>query len=173
MNMRRNEKRGLGLLHPQGRRQSPAEQRTERTFKIQARSKGETGSSLSLAYQLTRRAARLGFDWPDLDGVLKKFDEEMEEFREALSRQNRGSIREELGDLFFVLVNISRFLRINPEEALKKTVKKFIHRFHYVETSLHKKGKTFHQTNLVEMDRLWEEAKKKRTSGGRNDKKQR
>ena len=119
-------------------------------------------SSLSLASQLTREVSRLGFDWPDLDGVLKKLDEEMKEFREALSLQSRSKIREELGDLLFVLVNISRFLRIDPEEALRKTVKKFMLRFHYIETSLRKKGKSFHQSNLIEMDQLWEEAKKRK-----------
>jgi tetrapyrrole methylase family protein/MazG family protein len=117
--------------------------------------------SLTLAYQLTERASRLGFDWPDLKGVLKKLDEEMKEFREALFIRNRKKIREELGDLLFVLVNTSRFLRVNPEEALRKTLEKFISRFHYIETSLHKKGKSFHQSNLMEMDRLWEESKKK------------
>jgi tetrapyrrole methylase family protein/MazG family protein len=122
----------------------------------------DSRSSLSLASQLTREVSRLGFDWPDLDGVLKKLDEEMKEFREALSLQSRSKIREELGDLLFVLVNISRFLRIDPEEALRKTVKKFMLRFHYIETSLRKKGKSFHQSNLIEMDQLWEEAKKKK-----------
>jgi len=117
---------------------------------------------LSLAYQLTEKASRLGFDWPDLKGVLKKLDEEMKEFREALSTQNQKRIREELGDLLFVLVNTSRFLRIDPEEALRKTLEKFTSRFHYIETSLRKKGKTFQQSNLMEMDRLWEESKKKR-----------
>jgi tetrapyrrole methylase family protein/MazG family protein len=121
----------------------------------------KTASSLSLAYQLTRKVSRLGFDWPDIKGVLKKLDEEMKELREALSLQNRSRIREELGDLFFVLVNLSRFLRIDPEEALRKTVKKFMLRFHYIETSLHKKGKSVPQSNLIEMDQLWEEAKKK------------
>jgi tetrapyrrole methylase family protein/MazG family protein len=122
----------------------------------------DSRSSLSLASQLTREVSRLGFDWPDLDGVLKKLDEEMKEFREALSLQSRSKIREELGDLLFVLVNISRFLGIDPEEALRKTVKKFMLRFHYIETSLRKKGKSFHQSNLIEMDQLWEEAKKRK-----------
>ena len=161
MNTRRKENRRIGSLHPKDRRRSSAEQPTELMPKIRALSKEATLSSLSLAFQLTKRAARLGFDWPNLGGVLKKLDEEMEEFREALSLQHRGSIREEVGDLFFMLVNISRFLQVDPEKALKKTVKKFIRRFHYMETSLYKKGKTFHETNLVEMDRLWEEAKKK------------
>ena len=104
----------------------------------------------------------MGFDWPDLNGVLKKVDEEMREFREALALQNRRKIREELGDLFFVLVNLSRVLKIDPEKALRKTVKKFMQRFHYIETSLHQQGKSFHQSNLIEMDQLWEEAKKRK-----------
>lgn len=119
-------------------------------------------SSLELAYQLTAKASKLGFDWPDLKGVLKKIDEEMKEFKEALALQNRSKIREEIGDLFFVLVNLSRFLQINPEKALRKTVEKFMQRFQYVETSLHKRGKSFHQSNLIEMDQLWEEAKKRK-----------
>jgi len=121
-------------------------------------------SSLSLAYQLTEKVSRLGFDWPDLKGVLKKLDEEMEEFREVLLLQNRKKIREEIGDLFFVLVNLSRFLEIDPEEALRKTVEKFISRLQYVEASLHKKGKAFHHSNLIEMDQLWEEVKRKEKS---------
>jgi tetrapyrrole methylase family protein/MazG family protein len=104
----------------------------------------------------------VGFDWPNIEGVLNKLDEEMGEFREALSLQNRRKIREEIGDLLFVMANISRFLQIHPEEALKKTLEKFVSRFHYIETSLRKKGKSFLQSNLIEMDRLWEESKLKR-----------
>ena len=118
-------------------------------------------SSLLLAYHLTKRVSRLGFDWPNLSGVLEKLDEEVKEFREALSLHHRRRIREEMGDLIFVLVNIARVLRINPEEALKRTVKKFILRFRYIERSLYKKGKSLHQSNLIEKDQLWEEAKKK------------
>lgn len=118
-------------------------------------------SSLLLAYQLTGRVSKLGFDWPNLSGVLEKLDEETKEFREALSLQNRNKIREEIGDLLFVLVNIARVLRINPEEALKKTVKKFNRRFQYIEKSLQQNGKSLHQSNLIEMDLLWEEAKKR------------
>ena len=119
--------------------------------------------SLSQAYQLTQRASKVGFDWPNMEGVLNKLDEEMREFREALSLQNRRRIREEIGDLLFVMANVSRFLQINPEEALKKTLDKFVSRFHYIETSLYSEGKTFLQSNLIEMDRLWEESKKKKT----------
>jgi len=117
--------------------------------------------SLSQAYQLTRRASRVGFDWPNIEGVLQKMDEEMGELREALFLQNKKRIREEMGDLLFVLANVSRFLQINPEEALKKTLDKFVSRFHYIETSLRKQGKSVHQSHLSEMDQLWEESKKR------------
>jgi tetrapyrrole methylase family protein/MazG family protein len=118
--------------------------------------------SLSQAYQLTQKASRVGFDWPNIAGVLNKLDEEMREFREALFLQNRRKTREEIGDLLFVMANVSRFLHIQPEEALKKTLDKFVSRFHYIEQSLHREGRSFHQTNLIEMDQLWEESKKKR-----------
>lgn len=116
--------------------------------------------SLFRAYQLTKKVSRLGFDWPNVAEVLKKLDEEIKEFKEALSLENRRRISEELGDLLFVLANIARFLRINPEEALRKTLEKFTARFHYIEMSLRKKGKSFPQSDLVEMDQLWEEAKR-------------
>ena len=116
---------------------------------------------LSQAYQLTQRASQVGFDWPNIEGVLKKMDEEMGELREALSLQNKKKIREEMGDLLFVLANVSRFLQINPEEALKKTLDKFVCRFHYIESSLHRQGKSFHHSHLSEMDQLWEESKKR------------
>jgi tetrapyrrole methylase family protein/MazG family protein len=118
--------------------------------------------SLSQAYQLTQKASRVGFDWPNIQGVLNKLDEEMREFREALFLQNRKKTREEIGDLLFVMANVSRFLHIHPEEALKKTLDKFVSRFHYIEHSLHREGRSFRQSNLIEMDQLWEESKKKR-----------
>jgi MazG family protein len=119
-------------------------------------------SSLSLAYRLTEKASGVGFDWPDMKGILKKLDEEMKEFREALSLQKRHRIREEIGDLLFVIVNIARFLDIDPEAALRRTIEKFTSRFHYIERSLQKRGKTLQESSLFEMDRLWEEAKKRK-----------
>jgi uncharacterized protein YabN with tetrapyrrole methylase and pyrophosphatase domain len=118
-------------------------------------------SSLSLAYRLTEKASGVGFDWPDLKGILKKLDEEMKEFRDALSLRKRNRIREEIGDILFVIVNIARFLEIDPDAALRRTIQKFTSRFHYIESSLQQKGKTLRESNLLEMDRLWEEAKKK------------
>jgi len=116
--------------------------------------------SLSQAYQLTQKVSRVGFDWPNIEGVLNKLDEEMREFREALMLQNRRRIREEIGDLLFVMANVSRFLHIHPEEALKKTLDKFVSRFHYIEHSLYREGRSFRQSNLIEMDHLWEESKR-------------
>jgi tetrapyrrole methylase family protein/MazG family protein len=117
--------------------------------------------SLSQAYQLTQKASRVGFDWPNLEGVLNKLDEELKEFREALFLQNGRKVREEIGDLLFVVANVSRFLHIHPEEALRKTLDKFVSRFHYIEQSLYREGKSFRQSDLIEMDQLWEESKKK------------
>jgi uncharacterized protein YabN with tetrapyrrole methylase and pyrophosphatase domain len=123
--------------------------------------KRKRSASLALAYQLTKSASRVGFDWPDIRGVLRKLDEELIEFREALRHRDQKRAQEELGDLLFVLANVARFLQINPEKALRRTIQKFLSRFHYVEASLKKKGKSLRQSNLIEMDRLWEEAKKK------------
>lgn len=145
------------VLHRLGRKKSNKEWRSI----LERVPKGSP--SLSRAYQLTQRASRVGFDWPNIEGVLNKLDEEIREFREALSLQNRRRIFEEIGDLLFVMANVSRFLKIDPEEALEKTLEKFISRFHYIEFSLHQEGKSFRQSNLMEMDRLWEESKKKKT----------
>jgi len=118
--------------------------------------------SLWRAYLLTKKASQVGFDWPDLKGVLRKMDEEIKEFKEVLSLKNRRRIEEELGDFLFVVANVGRFLRINPELALRRTLRKFTSRFHYIEISLHQRGRSLHQSNLTEMDRLWNEAKKRK-----------
>jgi uncharacterized protein YabN with tetrapyrrole methylase and pyrophosphatase domain len=118
--------------------------------------------SLTLAYQLTRKASRVGFDWPDIGGVLKKLDEELDEFREALSLRDKKKAREELGDILFVMANLGRFLHIDPERALRQTIRKFVSRFCYVETRLRQQGKSPRQSTLQEMDLLWNEAKRKK-----------
>jgi tetrapyrrole methylase family protein/MazG family protein len=119
-------------------------------------------SPLQQAYGLAQKASQVGFDWPNLKGVLRKLEEELAEFQEALRSKNHQRIFEEMGDLLFVLTNVARFLQINPEEALKKTLKKFRLRFQYIESSLSRKGKSLSQSNLLEMDHLWEEAKRKK-----------
>lgn len=117
--------------------------------------------SLLRAHRLQERAARVGFDWKHIQELLPKLDEELSEFRESLKNEDAGGIEEELGDLFFMLVNISRFLGVNPEEALRKTIGKFIHRFRYIEEHAAEAGKSLNDMTLEEMEALWQESKGK------------
>ena len=117
--------------------------------------------ALIQAQKLGEAAARIGFDWPDLAGVLDKFEEELQEFREALTEPDPDHQEEELGDLLFCLVNVARFLRIDSEGALRRTIHKFIKRFHLVERALLKQGKTPETASLAEMDAIWEEVKRR------------
>ena len=121
----------------------------------------KTLPSLLRAHRVQDRASRVGFDWEKVEDVLPKLDEELTEFREALKRKKPDEIEDELGDIFFVLVNISRFVGINPEDALRKTISKFISRFRYIEMAAADAGKTLSDMTLADMDALWEEAKKK------------
>ena len=115
--------------------------------------------SLLRAHRLQKRAAGAGFDWEKIDDVLKKLDEELAEFKEALGAMNRNSIEEELGDIIFMLVNVSRFIGVNPEDAHRKTIKKFVHRFCHIEKTAAVQGRKLSDMTLEEMDRLWDEAK--------------
>ncbi len=117
--------------------------------------------SLIRAHRLQERAARVGFDWSKIDEALPKLDEEIAEFKESLKKEEATGIEEELGDIFFMLVNVSRFLGINPEDALRKTISKFIRRFRYIEESAADAGKTLSDMTLDEMEKLWQEAKAK------------
>lgn len=117
--------------------------------------------SLLRAHSLQERAARVGFDWNSIDAALPKLDEEITEFKESLSKEDPVGIEEELGDIFFMLVNISRFLGVNPEDALRKTISKFIHRFRYLEERAADAGKSLNVMTLDEMEQLWQESKKK------------
>ena len=117
--------------------------------------------ALQRASRVQEKASKVGFDWPDSSGVWEKVTEEVEEFRhEVESGTSHDRLVEEFGDFLFALVNITRFLDIHPEEALQKTTDKFIHRFRHVEKRLREEGKTFEETDLQEMDRYWEEAKR-------------
>jgi tetrapyrrole methylase family protein/MazG family protein len=153
--MKQNEKKGE--VTRRWKRRSP--EKVRRSILDGVR---KDSSPLSQAYQLTRIASLAGFDWPNIEGALRKLDEEMREFREAFALQDREKICEEIGDLFFVLTNVSRLLHLHPEEALKKTLDKFVSRFHYIEASLRQEGKSLRQSDLAEMDRLWEESKKRK-----------
>jgi len=115
--------------------------------------------SLLRAHRLQDRASRVGFDWEKVEDVIKKLDEEWKEFKEALETKRQDEIEEEIGDIFFMLVNISRFIGVNPEDALRKTISKFIHRFRYIEMKAAEHGKKLSNMTLDEMDRLWDEAK--------------
>ena len=117
--------------------------------------------SLLRAHRLQERAARVGFDWNHLNEALPKLDEEIAEFKESLKEEDAGKIEEELGDVFFMLVNVSRFLGVNPDEALRKTISKFIHRFRYIEEHAANAGRSLNDMTLDEMEALWQEAKKK------------
>jgi MazG family protein len=117
--------------------------------------------SLLRAQSIQERAARVGFDWSRIDDALPKLDEEIAEFKESLRRENAPGIEEELGDIFFMLVNISRFLGVNPENALRKTIIKFIQRFRFIEESAVDAGITLNDMSLDEMEALWQKSKEK------------
>jgi tetrapyrrole methylase family protein/MazG family protein len=116
--------------------------------------------SLLRAHRLQSRAAKVGFDWEKVEDVYGKLDEELKEFKAAIENKNQKEIEDELGDIFFVLVNISRFVGVNAEEALRKTISKFISRFRYIEMKAADEGRQLSDMPLAEMDALWDEAKK-------------
>lgn len=115
--------------------------------------------ALMEATQLSARAAKTGFDWPDADAVLRKVDEELQEFADARRRGALEEMEGEIGDVLFALVNVARVLRIDPEQALRKSNAKFRHRFGYVERSIRTTGRTLDQSTLDEMEGLWQDAK--------------
>lgn len=115
--------------------------------------------SLMRAHKVTEKASRVGFDWEHIDQVFEKVREEMGEFEEAVKNNDPKEMESELGDLLFALVNVGRFVEVNPEEALRKTISRFIKRFRHIEETLAEKGKDFKGTSLQEMDELWNEAK--------------
>ncbi|TYP68003.1 nucleoside triphosphate pyrophosphohydrolase [Paenibacillus methanolicus] len=116
--------------------------------------------ALMKAYKLQKKAAKVGFDWDQIGPVLDKIQEELAELREAISAKDREEQAGELGDLLFATVNAARFIEADPEEALARTNQKFKKRFAYIEEQLRISGRTFDQTDLTEMDRFWEEAKR-------------
>jgi MazG family protein len=113
------------------------------------------------ALKLTTKAAKVGFDWRDRDEVFEKLSEEVTELNAAIDDNDRESIEEELGDLLFVVVNLARKLDIEPETALKRVNRKFRRRFKFIETELRSIGKNPEESDLEEMDALWNAAKLK------------
>ena len=140
--------------------------------------------ALMEAYKLSSRAANVGFDWPEIEGLFEKLAEETAELRAELSRddlkaapagppgrgiagsgkpqvplETRERLEDEVGDLFFVLVNIARYLSLDPESALRKTNRKFKRRFQWMEDRLSADGRTPHQASMEELESLWQQAK--------------
>ncbi|MDH5202309.1 MAG: nucleoside triphosphate pyrophosphohydrolase [Nitrospirota bacterium] len=125
----------------------------------------ETLPSLLRAHRLQNRAAQVGFDWDKVEEVVQKLDEEIKEFKNAVNTKKRDEIEDELGDILFMIVNISRFTGVNPEDALRKTISKFISRFRYIERTSANQGRNLSDMTLKEMDVLWDEAKDKDNKG--------
>jgi MazG family protein len=112
------------------------------------------------AQQIASRAAGVGFDWQNAGQVIDKLHEELTEFNEARDRGIQEQLEDELGDMLFVLVNLARFVKVDPEQALRRTNAKFRHRFGHVERRLAERGKKLEQSNIEEMEELWQEAKR-------------
>lgn len=138
--------------------------------------------ALMAAYKISSRAANVGFDWPNINELLDKLHEEIDELKEELTKypppgpvpraagvagargekvpeELRERLEDEVGDLFFVLVNVARYLALDPESALRKTNRKFKQRFQYLEERLHASGRDIQNVSLEEMENLWQESK--------------
>lgn len=115
--------------------------------------------ALMRAEKLQKRAARVGFDWPNLDGVLDKIIEEAQEVAEAAENKDADAMEDEMGDLLFAVTNLARKLGVDPEVALRRTNDKFTRRFKYVEQGAKAEGKALPDMSLEQMDQLWNKAK--------------
>ena len=121
--------------------------------------------ALTRADKLTRKAAKVGFEWPNLDGVTAKIEEELAEVREAAAGRDAAHLAEEVGDLLFTVANLARHLGVDPEAALAGANRKFERRFRAVESALAGGGRMPEQASLAEMDRLWDETKAAERAG--------
>ena len=121
--------------------------------------------ALLKARRVQEKVARVGFDWDNIEGMLDKVEEELGEFRQAYAQQDSSKVEEELGDVLFSLVNVARFVEACPEDALRKTISKFMTRFRYIESVLDQQGIDLKRATFEEMDALWEEAKAQKRSG--------
>src|SRR6476620_8748495 len=130
--------------------------------------------ALQEAHKISSKAAHVGFDWPAVQGLFEKLSEETQELQEhvqkipqahsaaessSLPDELKHSLEDEVGDLFFVLVNIARYLSVDPESALRKTNRKFRRRFGWLEEELRRQGRTLERATLDEMEALWQQAK--------------
>jgi tetrapyrrole methylase family protein/MazG family protein len=117
--------------------------------------------ALLRAQKIQHKATKVGFDWEKIDDVFEKLEEETGELKDAIGNKKHEEIEDELGDLFFVLVRIANAVDVNPEDALRKTVKKFSRRFMYMEAQASRRGTPLSDMTLDEMNVFWEEAKRK------------
>ncbi|NIO17326.1 MAG: nucleoside triphosphate pyrophosphohydrolase [Deltaproteobacteria bacterium] len=117
--------------------------------------------ALFRAYKLTKKAARVKFDWETMEQILEKMEEELGEFREALASDDRAAMETEIGDILFVSANIARFVEINPEIALLRANGRFEKRFQYMEKKLKDEAISMEDTPIEDLEKLWQEAKKK------------
>jgi len=117
--------------------------------------------ALNRAEKLQKRAARTGFDWPEIDGVLDKIHEELDEVKAEIIKGDEAALSAEIGDLLFACVNLARYAGIDAESALRSTNEKFERRFRHVEQRVLEQGKELECASLEEMDALWNEAKEK------------
>ena len=117
--------------------------------------------ALKRAQKITSIASTYGFDWPKIENVMKKLEEEIKEFNSAIKDRNHDQIDEELGDILFTVVNLSRFVHVDAETALSKVTNKFLQRFSYITNKLSARGISLEKANLAQMDELWNEAKLK------------
>ena len=116
--------------------------------------------ALNRAQRLQEKASYAGFDWDDISSVWEKVEEEIQELKQAQLSANLKSVEEELGDFIFSIVNLSRFLNINSEDALRNASKKFSNRFYKLEQVLLKDGKTFKNTSTDQLNLIWDKIKK-------------
>ena len=120
--------------------------------------------ALVKASRIQDKVAGVGFDWEMPEQVLEKVEEELQEFKTEIDQNNTDAMESEFGDVLFSLINYARFLKINPENALERTNKKFVKRFQYLENQAQLKQRTLSSMTLAEMDVLWEEAKSQQSN---------
>ncbi|MFP6582360.1 MAG: MazG nucleotide pyrophosphohydrolase domain-containing protein [Candidatus Hydrogenedentota bacterium] len=116
-------------------------------------------SALNNAWDVQTAASQLGFDWPDITGAFTKVEEEVSEIREAMMENDDTHVQEELGDLLFAVVNLSRFVNLRPEIALNRATQKFQRRFDAVKQIIQEENRTLAECTLAEMDAVWERVK--------------
>lgn len=118
------------------------------------------------AQRLQDKASQVGFDWPEISGVMAKVEEELGELKEAIGATAPEEIEQELGDVLFSLVNLARFLNLSAEDALRKSIMRFATRFQYIEEVVQRDGRRLREVSLQEMERLWQQAKRHNRSVG-------